>query len=238
MTNPQATCSIDGCDRSAAHADRGRAGMCSMHYQRLRSRPPCSIEGCEKPVYSGGLCVKHFRRLQAHDDPLVVTNIVGDDAARFASKYEVQPDGCWRWTSPPDEDNYGRFGADGVTYRAHVYAWIQENGPLPEGMTVDHECHNLAAARKECTGGVTCVHRLCVNPAHLIARSIGDNMRASATSVVSVNLAKTHCPEGHEFTEANTLWVRTKRGGWARVCLICKRAHDREWQRRKRTAEP
>lgn len=43
------------------------------------------------------------------------------------------------------------------------------------------------------------------------------------------NAAKTHCPAGHPYDEVNT--IRRGRGRW---CRTCKRAHGREYMRRKR----
>jgi len=43
------------------------------------------------------------------------------------------------------------------------------------------------------------------------------------------NAAKTHCPRGHPYDEANTIY----RDG-RRFCLECRRKYNREWLRAKR----
>ena len=45
----------------------------------------------------------------------------------------------------------------------HRLAVIARDGSIPDGMTVDHICHNSAV----CTDGDVCIHRRCVNPSHL-----------------------------------------------------------------------
>lgn len=76
------------------------------------------------------------------------------DAQRFASRVNVTPT-CHYWTGATDKDGYGTFNADGKKYRAHVYAYVQAYGPVPEGLEVDHLCHR----------------RNCVNPQHLEAKT-------------------------------------------------------------------
>lgn len=74
MTEP--TCSIDGCERGGRLA----RGMCSKHYAawrrekkrtgevvpdgRRRERKPCSVEACELPAASLGMCRTHYLRLR------------------------------------------------------------------------------------------------------------------------------------------------------------------------------
>jgi hypothetical protein len=81
------------------------------------------------------------------------------DAQRFASRVNKTAT-CHYWTRATDKDGYGTFNADGKKYRAHVYAYIQAHGPVPEGLEVDHLCHR----------------RNCVNPAHLEAKTHTANL--------------------------------------------------------------
>ena len=71
--------------------------------------------------------------------------------------------GCWFWTRAL-RTGYGRFKIRGRYYSAHrlAYEWLE--GPIPEGLTLDHTCHGADAL---CPGGHTCRHRRCVNTAHL-----------------------------------------------------------------------
>jgi hypothetical protein len=80
------------------------------------------------------------------------------------------------------------------------------------GLQVDHLCKN----------------RACVNLAHLEAVTGQENNQRSG-SPSALNAVKTHCVNGHEYTEANT--YRDKIG--RRSCQICRaRASIRAAQRK------
>jgi hypothetical protein len=74
MTSPQ-ICGIEDCDREVV-----ARGWCRRHYARwqrtgrMDARPwttqaQCSVDGCEKPSWSGGLCEMHRWRVRAHGEP-------------------------------------------------------------------------------------------------------------------------------------------------------------------------
>lgn len=144
---------------------------------------------------------------------------------RFWSKVEVQPDGCWHWTGALTY-GYGSFSAEQRQCRAHRFAYEVFVGPIPEGFTIDHECHN---ADESCPGGRGCLHRRCVNPLHLATKSIEDNMNASPNACAN----RTHCPKGHEYTPENTYVAPS---GF-RSCRTCYRARKVEMRRRRRDAD-
>lgn len=100
---------------------------------------------------------------------------------RFWSKVEVQPNGCWHWTGTVKPNGYGRLWlARGVMVHAHRLAYELFVGPIPDGKDVGHTCHDRDLA---CVGGVTCEHRLCVNPAHLAPMPRLDNLLAGRTLI-------------------------------------------------------
>lgn len=135
---------------------------------------------------------------------------------RFLEKFRVADNGCWEWTAAlVNSDGYGAFYYDGNrSGRAHRYAYQHYIGPIPEGLTIDHLCRN----------------RKCVNPDHLEAVTNKENLRRGE-SPTAINARKTHCIHGHEFTPENTLWE--KKG---RACRECKRARNREADRKARAA--
>lgn len=150
-------------------------------------------------------------------------------AERFWEKVAlpVEPDGCMPWTACKKWQGYGHFGLTSKrTIPAHRLAYILTYGPVPAGMDVDHDCHNRSDF---CPGGYDCLHRLCCNPSHLIARTRRDNLFASPC--YSGNAS--HCPNGHDYaTEGNM--TRTPEG-W-RSCQECKRIGDRRRRAERKAA--
>lgn len=108
---------------------------------------------------------------------------------------------------------------------AHRVAYELLVGPIPSGLVLDHTCHNGT----NCSGGAECLHRRCVNPAHLELVTNRENILRGRTGEKSgqQKRALTHCVNGHEFTEANTYW---RQGKW-RVCRTCARARTEKWNR-------
>lgn len=137
--------------------------------------------------------------------------------ARLLSRYVVdEQTGCWIWLGGTNAEGYGLIlpnGSDHVV-RAHRVSYALFVGPIPEGFTVDHTCHNADA---ECPGGKACLHRRCINPAHLEAVERGENVRRG-----SRRIPRTHCRYGHELTPENT-YVRVRRGYEHRECRACHR---------------
>lgn len=136
-----------------------------------------------------------------------------------ASPIAAEPRPCKPWLGGLDRNGYGR----NATHRrpAHVVAWTEEVGPIPPGMTVDHECHNLDG---ECPGGITDPHRACIEIEHLVARSIGDNARRAWRT-------RSTCGRGHPWTEANTYW---RPGNGRRMCRRCAALRDNSAYRKTR----
>lgn len=87
--------------------------------------------------------------------------------------------GCILMTSGVGKDGYSQISFRGKLVSAHRLSWRARRSPIPPGMTVDHNCHNAAAYRGECSGGPTCIHRRCINPTHLRLMTMTDNWLAS-----------------------------------------------------------
>jgi HNH endonuclease len=139
--------------------------------------------------------------------------------------------GCIIWTGVVNPvSGYGQFqigpGRDGYAHRA---AYELMKGEIPEGLVIDHACHNRDT---ECPGGI-CIHRRCFNPHHLDAVTHRENRIRSPHTKTSTKSWMTHCKHGHEFTPENTRLVR--RTG-ARVCITCHRRRQNEYTARQRAA--
>ena len=123
-------------------------------------------------------------------------------------------DHCIIWTGYVRPDGYGDMSIKGKLRRAHRVAYELTNGVIPEGMDVDHACHNVA----DCADGLDCMHRRCVNPNHLRLVTRGANARAGRTGESLTGVAGNICGAGHEMTEPNTIHAFGRR--W---CATCKR---------------
>jgi len=111
--------------------------------------------------------------------------------------------GCLRWQGPVDPAGYGRFGGRGY---AHRVAWERENGPIPEGLEIDH-----VAARG-------CRWRDCVLVAHLEPVPKLENI---ARGQAGINHAsRERCPAGHEYTAENIHRIPSRPN--ARYCRACR----------------
>lgn len=102
---------------------------------------------------------------------------------RFWEKVRILPNGCWEWLGGCDPTGYGRFHQTGQQGMSYVHRWAYETfcGPIPDGLDIDHTCHN---ADRSCPGGRSCPHRRCVNPDHLEIATRAENINRAANRVL------------------------------------------------------
>lgn len=107
---------------------------------------------------------------------------------------------CWNWTGAIQSNGYGKIGLNGKTPYSHRVAFELSNGPVPDGLELDHLCRNHSCAR----------------PSHLEAVTHAENIRRGEQAM------RTHCPAGHEYDTQNTRMNNGKR-----ICMACHRARER-----------
>jgi hypothetical protein len=114
---------------------------------------------------------------------------------------------CWEWPTRFIDTNYARIHWDGEDQRGHRLFYEKFIGPIPEGMFVCHRCDNPP----------------CVNPSHMFLGTAKENLcDASRKGRLPGRRHWTHCPQGHEFTNANTYWFKERR-----QCKTCTLARQK-----------
>lgn len=133
----------------------------------------------------------------------------------FWNRVEVIPfHPCWEWIGCKNEAGYGLYRKQ----RAHIVSYLRTGKHIPEGLQLDHLCRN----------------RGCVNPFHLEPVTLVQNVMRGV-GPTAVNATKTHCLNGHEFTEKNTRLYKSKhtKGQTWRACRQCAREYVKRkyWER-------
>jgi hypothetical protein len=95
---------------------------------------------------------------------------------------------------------------------AHRIAYELVVAPVPAELDLDHLCRV----------------RRCVNPAHVEPATRQVNL-LRGVGHPAVNAAKTHCPKGHPFDDANTYHWEGHR-----QCRACRFAADKRYRDRLR----
>lgn len=148
---------------------------------------------------------------------------------RFINKITINNNGCWIMSGFKDKNGYAAFHVSRNTKRAHRVSYEIHKGTIPKGLTIDHLC---------CTPA-------CVNPEHLEAVPLEENIKRAAikrkkdgtpswmhkipkeelSKIIKKKSikasetvrAKQECRRGHAYTPENTKY--TNKGN--RICKIC-----------------
>lgn len=118
-------------------------------------------------------------------------------------------DACWIWRRATDPNGYGRFWLNSGMRLAHRVVFELHRGPVADGLSLDHLCRVTS----------------CVNPSHLEPVTHQENVRRGNAG--KPQAARTHCPQGHEYTEANT--YIGKHG--SRFCRACDKNRSKNKNR-------
>lgn len=109
----------------------------------------CSVAGCDRPVKATKLCWPHYmrKRRRGHETEGPTLNYTDHEGA-FAARRKRDGD-CIVWTGALSTDGYGHLKVQGRDVKVHRYAWERKNGPIPDGLLIDHMCWNRACVNVE-----------------------------------------------------------------------------------------
>lgn len=125
---------------------------------------------------------------------------------RITDRCVQDENGCWVWQGSKDRSGYGHVRVDHRTLYTHrvVYEVMVED--IPAGLQLDHLCRNRSCCNPEHLEPVT----LAVNASRTLPGQRGQHRAA-------IERAKTHCPRGHAYDQANT-YANAKGYRWCRAC--------------------
>lgn len=139
-------------------------------------------------------------------------------AMRFWDRVSKVSDGCWEWRGSLTR-GYGQieFKSENTrrNVKAHRVSYELLRGPIPGDLHLDHLCRNPK----------------CVNPDHLEPVTSAENTKRGMAGeyMRQRQSAKTHCPEGHAYSETE---YRSPKTGY-RHCKECSRIAVRRWRQRR-----
>ena len=125
--------------------------------------------------------------------------------------YVICESGCWEWVGAANNHGYGQIRIAGKTTYAHRLMFERVNGPIPEGLHLDHLCRNPP----------------CVNPAHLEVVTCRENM-LRGVSPLAAQAKADKCKRGHDLSGENLRWHTSpgrRRPG--RGCRACDQTRNR-----------
>lgn len=140
---------------------------------------------------------------------------------RFWEKVSQADSGCWLWTAGCTGNGYPAFCVNGKNRPAHRHCYKTLVGDVDDKLVIDHLCRTPK----------------CVRPEHLEAVTEQVNLLRGVSGAAD-RAARTHCPQGHAYSEENT---RVYRG--MRNCRQCARdsvdrrraaGYFREYEKRRK----
>lgn len=133
----------------------------------------------------------------------------------YADVNTLDTESCWLWKKSTVKDGYGllrrKINGKPLNIFVHRLSWVSQYGEIPDGMVVDHTCHDPAT----CSGGTSCQHRRCINPNHLALTTMKENVAKGVSVRANVGLCRNNL---HEWTKENTTT-------WANGKTVCKACH-------------
>lgn len=149
--------------------------VCSGHYSQLKrgqelrpitikgndnSKQPCSFSGCVNKQQAKKLCGAHWRQQHIGKELTTLSNQIS--VIDRLNKNIVKTEYCWTWTGRVSgKYGYPQISLSGRQVMAHRVMFEEVIRPMDPGETIDHLCRN----------------RICINPEHLEAIPLRDNVK-------------------------------------------------------------
>ena len=142
-------------------------GLCKAHAAQMRRngevkplrvpRKGCDHEGCNRAHHAGGYCGSHYRQFKRYgktfDIGVLYHQAKGghETLEQFFWARVEKTDSCWMWTGTihRGRSNYGWVTREGHQQLAHRLSYKLHYGDIPDGMFVDHICHNKPCVRPD-----------------------------------------------------------------------------------------
>lgn len=137
--------------------------------------------------------------------------VSSNDIQRFLSKVKIIGF-CWEWQASKTL-GYGMFSIKHKVIGAHRFIYEYYFNRMDSNLQIDHLCRN----------------RACVNPFHLELVTQKINL-LRGFGISAINARKTHCPQGHEYSEENT-WISKKNHRFCKICA--KKYKHNDYMKRK-----
>lgn len=165
------TCKIEYCDKR-----KFARGLCTTHYQRLRThgnptymairpvyyersqkvrvRRNCMVTDCSKPVDSLNLCQMHYMRQRNNGHYSIVKQVVGENRTKHPlyKSFHAMHGRCRN----PNNTHYEFYGARGIsvcdrwTGQSGFSNFIHDMGDRPENFTLDRIDNSKGYSPENC----------------------------------------------------------------------------------------
>lgn len=128
----------------------------------------------------------HYMRWRKYGDPFWAeypNNRRLPLGERLRAMSQETPEGCLLWTRARFREGYGSVSVEGRTRLAHVVAYEEWVGPVPDGLVVRHSCRN----------------RHCIAPEHLSVGTQAENLadrHRDGTAPKGRKLRRSHATTG------------------------------------------